>query len=196
MTLFGFERMTAPAAPAVSSAEIADGLRVADEMLAEAATMHVPAAEAHVGDYGGVALVNQTIRAIFGGPFRAATALRLPIGPVPAGAPCTVTVSEFGGAETTLDVGLWRLVSGRKPELRLLDATLPAALAEDQTMLLIDYTAGFGATTQSVPRDLKLAVLDQAIRLFDRRGDDFTRGATPLSAHAARIISRYRGVRL
>lgn len=196
MTALRFERLTAPAGLPVTSAEIAEALRVADDLLTEAATLHVPAAVAELQDYAGLAFLTQTVRAIARGPLAPGQALRLPIGPVLAGAACTVTVRAHDGTEATLDAGLWRLIAGKRPELRLLDLSLPSTLAEDSSELLIDYAAGFGSTATAVPRDLKIAVLDQSIRLFDRRGDDFTRGATPVSAHAARIVSRWRGVSL
>lgn len=196
MTLLTFERITVPAGLPVTGAEIGEALRVADELLTEASGLHVPAAVAELQDFGGLALLEQTIRAVYLGPFGEGRTLRLPVAPVQAGADCTVKMREFDGTETALDAGLWRLIGGKRPELRLMEATLPAALAEARTSLVIDYEAGFGANEASVPRDLKLAVLDHALRLYDLRGEDYTRGAARLSVHAARIVTRWRGVAL
>lgn len=57
------------------------------------------------------------------------------------------------------------------------------------------YNAGFGETPALVPADLRLAVLDHALRLYERRGDETT---TPLSLSpvAERIVGRHRRVRL
>lgn len=51
------------------------------------------------------------------------------------------------------------------------------------------------ATVADLPDDLRLAIIDQAAMLYDARGADTERPAG-LSMAAARIVSRYRGVRL
>lgn len=190
-----FERLTAPVAEVVRPDEIKEALRVGDDLYREA-QIYVHAAANDMADHGGLAFTFQTIRAHGRGPFASGQVFALPIGPVQANAPITVTFLEFDGLETELAAGLYRLIPGKRPELRLLDVDLPAALADDRTRLLIDYEAGFGANSYSVPPDLRLAILGQAARDFDRLSDDFKRGNTSISASAARIISRYRGVRL
>lgn len=49
--------------------------------------------------------------------------------------------------------------------------------------------------SDDLPDDLMLAILDQAAMLYDARGGDTDRPAG-LSMAAARIVARYRGVRL
>ena len=73
---------------------------------------------------------------------------------------------------------------------------LPRPAFELTAPFVVTYTAGFGTTPAQLPEDLMQAVLDQASAYFDLRGN--ARAETPhgLSAHAARIIGRYRGVRL
>ena len=51
------------------------------------------------------------------------------------------------------------------------------------------------ASAADLPDDLRLAIIDQAAMLYDARGGDTERPAG-LSMAAARIVSRYRGVRL
>lgn len=51
------------------------------------------------------------------------------------------------------------------------------------------------ADAGDLPDDLKLAIIDQAVMLYDARGAD-TERPIGLSLAAARIVARYRGVRL
>ena len=51
------------------------------------------------------------------------------------------------------------------------------------------------ADAADLPDDLRLAIIDQAAMLYDARGGDTERPAG-LSMAAARIVARYRGVRL
>ena len=51
------------------------------------------------------------------------------------------------------------------------------------------------ASAADLPDDLRLAIIDQAAMLYDARGGDTERPAG-LSMAAARIVARYRGVRL
>lgn len=59
----------------------------------------------------------------------------------------------------------------------------------------VTYTAGFGTRADELPPDLVLAVLDQAATYYDARGASEGK-LLALSPHAARIVARYRGVRL
>ena len=109
--------------------------------------------------------------------------LPLPIGPAQADATVTVESVAEDGSTTTISTG-WHLRPGRHPELRF--AETPEA------QIRVTYQAGYGIDAQAVPRDLRFAVMDQALRLFDRRGDmdDNPR----LAPSTARICARYRRV--
>lgn len=50
-------------------------------------------------------------------------------------------------------------------------------------------------TADELPADLRFAIVDQAATLFDARGGD-TERPVGLSLAAARIVARYRGVRI
>lgn len=77
---------------------------------------------------------------------------------------------------------------------------------DDDTGLLLMLAAAAGdvahaaaytlpTASADLPDDLRLAIIDQAAMLYDARGGDTERPAG-LSMAAARIVSRYRGVRL
>ncbi|NUB42870.1 phage head-tail connector protein [Fertoebacter nigrum] len=110
----------------------------------------------------------------------------LPVGPVASGAVATVAVIELDGSATAVASGFW-LEGGRYPRLHF--TTTPGG------RLRITYPAGYGEDADSVPRDLGLAICEQAARLYDQRGGISDKGPA-LSAHTARVIARYRRVRL
>jgi uncharacterized phiE125 gp8 family phage protein len=111
--------------------------------------------------------------------------INLPVGPVLAGAVATVLEVAQDGS-TAAASGFW-LEAGRYPRLHF--TSTPAG------PLRITYTAGYGADENSVPRDLAGAICEQAARLYDQRGGVTDKGPA-LSAHAARVIARYRRVKL
>ena len=106
----------------------------------------------------------------------------VPIGPARTDLPAALIQL---GTSYALDVAGW---AGTRFLPRASFQLAPAPFA-------LTYTAGFGTSDADVPEDLSLAVLDQALAYFDFRA---TGGGNPagLSPHAARIIGRYRGVRL
>lgn len=112
--------------------------------------------------------------------------ISLPVGPVASGAEATVDLIELDGTATPVTSGYW-LEGGRYPRLHF--TTTPGG------RLRITYTAGFGVDADTLPRDLAMAIQDQALRLYDQRGSINDKGAA-LSAMTARIIARYRQVRL
>jgi uncharacterized phiE125 gp8 family phage protein len=130
---------------------------------------------------GGIALITQPVRLELD-EWPGGTSLSLPVGPVQAGAGCTVTV---GGAPFTG----FRLAHGNRPAL-VLSAPMPAG------EVVITYSAGFGDDASSVPPDLLIAVLDQALVVAEMRGmgglDRTYR--QPVSPMFSRVLSRYRRV--
>lgn len=73
------------------------------------------------------------------------------------------------------------------------DLLLILAAAAGDVAHAAEYT--LPVLTTDLPDDLKLAIIDQAAMLYDARGGDTERPAG-LSMAAARIVARYRGVRL
>jgi len=108
----------------------------------------------------------------------------LPVGPVASGAVATVHLIELDGTLTPVASGFW-LEGGRYPRLHF--TTTPGG------RLRITYTAGYGASAASVPRDLALAICEQAVRLYEQRGGVMDKGPA-LSAQTARVIARYRRI--
>ena len=148
---------------------------------AEAGPM-AEAAAREIELYAGLALLDQTIVAE-SDPAPGA-ALRIPVNPVQT-ITSVETVAEDGTVATFTEG--WHLREGRLAELRL--------SAEPAEAIRVTYTAGYGDTVTDVPEDLALAVLDQALRLYDLRGDLADTPPTPSPAFA-RIAARYRAVRL
>lgn len=73
------------------------------------------------------------------------------------------------------------------------DLLLILAAAAGDVAHAAEYT--LPVLTTDLPDDLKLAIIDQAAMLFDARAQD-TERPVGLSLAAARIVARYRGVRL
>lgn len=142
------------------------------------------AATRDLEEFAGIALLTQTIRVRILDGWPLTRVIHLPIGPVQDGASVTVTAD----GETFAGFDLW---PGQRARLILTD-DLSTDLAAAE--LVIEYPAGFGGL-ENVPDDLRLAVMDQTLALYDARGPGNPK-TLALSPHAARIAARYRGVRL
>ena len=164
----------------VTPEDLADHLRI-EAIEVAGAMRYARAAADEIEQYTNLALLDQTITAV-ADPLTAKVH-SLPIGPVQAGATVTVDLQEHDGSYTPFTDGSY-LVAG-----------LHAAVHFDSIPgghLRITYTAGYGTDAAAIPDDLSLAICDQALRLYDRRGDvDNTPGLAPSTA---RICARYRRV--
>lgn len=111
----------------------------------------------------------------------------LPVGPLAEGdtTPPTVAVIEVDGSETPVATGWW-MEGGRYPRLHF--TTTPGG------RLRVTYQAGYGDTATSIPQDLRTAIAEQALRLYDLRGSDKVEAG--IAPAAARIIARHRRVKL
>lgn len=140
-------------------------------------------AAAEVEAYCDLALLAQTITATtdeWPGQI-----IELPCGPLLEGEAVTVSVIEADGTLTPVPTGWW-IEGGRYPRLHF--TTTPGA------RLRVAYVAGYGQELADIPTPLTLAIHDQALRLFTRRGDEDTKANT-LSPTASRILARFRRVR-
>lgn len=158
---------------------ILDHLRVTSDEALEAQRM-VSAAMLEIEDSAQIALFNQVITIVIT-EHRDDEWPLVPIGPARTDLPVTLTQIGESGTVAALDWAGHRFMP--RPASIL---AAPFSLA---------YTAGFGPDPGDLPADLVLAVLDQALAYYDARG--FREKPTPsLTPHAARIVGRYRGVRL
>lgn len=139
------------------------------------------AAVSEAEDRAQIALRTQAIRVTLDCWPHGARSFRLPIGPVRDRDSVTVTADDqlFEG---------FTITPGARAELRL-TGSQPGGRIE------IEYLAGYGETKASIPLDLTQAILDQAAAYYEARGPGDPRRQA-LSPHFARIIGRYRGVRL
>ncbi|MFQ8432499.1 hypothetical protein [Amaricoccus sp. W119] len=116
-------------------------------------------------------------------------AIPLPVGPFYAGGlaehPVTVQLVDGEGNATAHPAGWW-IEPGRRPVLHLTSKGEGRAL-------IVTYPAGYGVAVADIPHDLRLAVNDEAARLYDMRGA--AEGPQGMSLAAARIIGRYKAVR-
>lgn len=176
------ERTPIATADPVSVSELADHLRL-EAVEAISALRYARAAADEIEQHTALALLTQEIVALsdtWPGPV-----LHLPIGPVDSGTIPTVEQIELDGTATLITTG-WTLQHGRFPSITF--------TTEPVGPIRVTYQAGFGADDTALPRDLSLAILDQALRLYDRRGDmDMSPGLAPSTA---RICARYRRVRV
>lgn len=178
-----YSRSPASAANAVTLAVAKDHLRVTGSEEDWLIGTMIWTAALEFEDLCGIALLPQTITAT--SAIDPGTDLELPVGPVANDAALTVEALAEDGTTSAI-TGYW-LEAGRYPVLHLTDTpthrvriTYPAALAE---------------TSAQVPGDIQMAICDQVARLFDHRGGLMDRNPA-LSAHSARVIARYRRVRL
>lgn len=129
-------------------------------------------------DIAQIALLAQPIRVTFDTWPRALT-VPLPVGPLLDWS--TVEVTADGEPFESFSV-----LTGLHPAIRLTEARPCGGV-------VIDYVAGW-PDVETIPEDLRLAVLDQAAAFFDARGPGDPR-VQARSPHFARIIGRYRRVR-
>lgn len=139
-------------------------------------------AAAEIEQFSQLALLTQTIRVTIFDPTRNECGLSLPVGPVADDATITITID--GEPFTDFDFS-----GGNRPYIRWLAGwhdLMPVRVS-------IEYEAGFGDTASDVPRDLSLAIMDQAALHYDGRSPMDAK-ALASSPHMARIAARYRGV--
>jgi uncharacterized phiE125 gp8 family phage protein len=150
-----------------------------DDQLIEGLTL---AAMADIEDLAQIAVLTQTVRVTIFSPGYETT-LHLPIGPALQSEGVTVTLDgePFTGFE---------LITGNRPMIRF-HASYPDP---SPSRLQIEYQAGFGSSPQHVPRDLQLAITDQAALMYDARGQMDAK-ALSTSPQLARVAARYRGLR-
>lgn len=141
------------------------------------------AAMQDIEDNAQIAVLSQTVRVTIFSPGYETT-LHLPIGPALQSDGVTVTLDgePFTGFE---------LITGNRPMIRF-HASYPDP---SPSRLQIEYQAGFGSTPQHVPKDIQLAITDQAALMYDARGQMDPKSLT-VSAAMNRIAARYRGLRL
>lgn len=162
-----------------SGLTVLDHLRLTFDDLDEANRM-ITAARLEIEQYAGIAFFHTTVVAL--SQPEPGIELRLPVGPLAADPSVMAYAVAEDGIETEITPA--NIIPGAHPEIIL--ASAPA------WRVRVTYRAGFGSTPEDVPDDLWHAVMDQALRLYDRRGDmDDKPGLVP---SAARISARYTRV--
>ncbi len=136
-----------------------------------------------IEQFAQIALLFQTISVTLIDP-QGERGLFLPIGPVIGDTKPTVTIDGVA-------FEAFEFVSGVRPYIRWTQSMAWGAIGR----INVEYQAGFGATADAVPADLAQAISDQAVLLYDARGQINARSLTS-SPHLARVGARYRGVRL
>ena len=165
----------------VTPATLQEHMRL-DADLVAGSTAYVEAAAVEIEAYCDIALLTQTITAL-SDPWPA-NILTLPIGPVAPDTTVTVELVEVDGTLTPVTSG-WHVQAGLYPQLYLTNT--PGG------RLRVTYQAGYGATADTIPRDLTMAICDLAAHLYDHRASD---KAATMPAATARICARYRRVRI
>jgi uncharacterized phiE125 gp8 family phage protein len=125
------------------------------------------------------------------GEWREADAQALPIAPVSQ--IVWLRVADRAGAETEIvPARYWLDPDTQRPRLRAAAAVLPAIPTGGRA--LIRMVAGFGATWDAIPADLRQAVLMVATGYFERRHEEGAEpGVMPFGVMA--LIERWRTVR-
>lgn len=174
------ERLNRPDTAIAELPDVKSHMRVdGDELNTEVARM-LAAAQLEAETYGSLALFDQDIVVTLSSWGRCDT---FPLPVIPLVDWATVTVTAGGVPFDDFSV-----MTGQRPALRLVKP-IPAG------EVVIGYKAGFGALADDLPDDLREAIMDQAAAYFDARGPGDPK-AVALSPHFARIVGRYRRVRL
>lgn len=128
---------------------------------------------------------------------RALMPLELPIGPVIVGAAYGVSAVADDGTVTPISAPALMIDTGRFAVVRQ-KSTYTELQANYGARFIVTYTAGFGATSSQVPADIRLAILDQALKFYEQRGDTdqvIGRGGA-LIGTASQVAARYKRVRV
>lgn len=138
-----------------------------------------------------LALITQTVRVTLDG-WPDSDSLRLPIGPVLSDDPAPQVSANGEQIEADLILGI-------RPVIIL---TGPMTEALRHARVVIEYQAGFGATAETLPPDIRHAIRDQVATLYDYRAANPHDGKTPHARGTSgqsyamqRVIGRYRGVK-
>jgi uncharacterized phiE125 gp8 family phage protein len=121
--------------------------------------------------------------------WRWADAQALPMAPVST--ITSVTMRDVTGAPTVVDPARYKLVVDRhRPQIVATGAVLP--LVPTSGAVEVDFTAGFGATWDAVPDDLKQAAMLLAAQYYEAR----TGVETGLPAQVEALVSRWLPLRV
>ena len=148
---------------------------------------HLRGAIAMIEGRIGKALMSRDFRLTLPG-WRWPDAQAIPVAPVTNVA--LVTLVDAEGTETVAPATAWRLVVDRhRPQILATGAVLPGVPTNGRVE--IAFTAGFGASWDAVPDDLKQAVLRLAAQFYDGRT-----GAEPIDGPIAALLQRWAPVRV
>ena len=159
--------------------ELEAHLRV-DSTEAAHVVAYAAAAAIEIERYANIALLNTEVTAETGTD--AYASITLPIGPLGTGGIDSVDRVNLDGSLTP--VTEFSVTGGLHPRI-----TFATPIGGP---IRVVWMAGYGVESDDVPADLRHAVMDHAMRLYDWRGD--TDVPPKLAASAARICARYRRV--
>lgn len=145
---------------------------------------------------GNIAFLAQTVEATAVGPFDARHDFYMTYGPIHPPGVTSITVTAPLSDPITIPPAEYTVLPLNRPRVQV-HATTPdviGALAQPDTVVRITYRAGFGETAGDIPPDLQSALLNHVATLFD--DVEHKGGTAGLSPHTARVLARYRGVRL
>lgn len=206
----GHERIAGPQTPVITTAELADQLRVdpSDPLLG----LYAEAATDTVEQVTGRALITQTWRLTLdhwptgGEPWwdgvrqgaiselhgsRRAMWVILPRYRLQSVE--QITVFDDDGQSETVPVGDTFIVDTQQEPGRLVlksGASWPVAL-QRANAIQIEYKAGYGDDASDVPTVLRVALLQLAAHMYERRGDDCTSEDALVKSGAWPMVSRY-----
>ncbi len=118
----------------------------------------------------------------------------LPLGPVLSASTFAVTAIDGDGGEIDIAPTNFRMEPGLYPTLKTKASSTAIQEADTAGGVSIQYEAGYGPDHSTVPADLRLAICEHALRLYENRGDDAE--AVGLQGTAARVVAKYRRIRL
>jgi uncharacterized phiE125 gp8 family phage protein len=124
--------------------------------------------------------------------WRNATGQVVPVAPVHAVS--SVTLIARGGGETVIDPQrYWLEQDAQRPVIRPAEAVLPAIPTGGSVSIVMD--AGYGATWDQVPPDLRQAVFLLAAHYYEFRHEtSLSEGCMPFGVSS--LIERYKTMRL
>ena len=185
-----FVLQTPPALEPVTLAEFKTHARIDSTGDDTLATGLIAAARQWVEQYTHRALITQTWRLWLDAP-TATNFIRLPQSPVLA----VTSVQYFDDADnaTVWSIGNYFVDLASQPaRLALRNGAVWPSPIRCTNGLMIEYSAGYGATAAAVPEALKLAIKQIAAHWYEHRGEASAPDAELLPLTALAILAPYR----
>ncbi len=187
--------LSAPAVEPVSLAQSKEFLRIDDANEDGFITSLIAAARLHVESTTSRALISQSWRIIFD-DWPSDRIVKLPVGPLLS--LTEINVFDFDGAAHSIALAQFQPETNTAAARIFLPSMIDGLpLMRERAGIEIDYVAGFGASSDDVPADLKQAILSLIAYWFEHRDAVVIAGSGAIVPPGFdNLIASYRVVKL